>query len=157
MPIPKSLYAVAIAAGLAAAIPATEVAFAQPAPGATAQKAHDAHRARPSRIEGRLAFLKTELKITDAQSQQWNAFADVLRQQDKARRERLEQYRATKKRDSTALERFERRQKASEARAEEMKTFLAAFRPLYEALDEQQKKTADELFSRPHRHRMHRH
>lgn len=157
MPIPKSVYAVAIAAGLAAALPAAEVAFAQPAPGATAQKAHDAHRAHPSRIEGRLAFLKTELKITDAQSQQWNAFADVLRQQDKARRERLEQHRAAKKRDSTVLERLERRQQASEARAEEMKTFVAAFRPLYEALDEQQKKTADELFGRSHRHRTHRH
>lgn len=30
-------------------------------------------------IEGRLAFLKTELKITDAQMAQWNAFADALR------------------------------------------------------------------------------
>jgi hypothetical protein len=30
-------------------------------------------------IEGQLAFLKTELKITDAQSQQWNAYADALR------------------------------------------------------------------------------
>ncbi|MBX6369041.1 MAG: Spy/CpxP family protein refolding chaperone [Rhodospirillales bacterium] len=156
MPIPKSVYAVAIAAGLAAALPTAEVAFAQPAPGAAAHKAQEEHRARPSRIEGRLAFLKTELKITDAQSQQWNAFADVLRQQDKARRERFEQYRATKKPDASALERLERRQKASEARAEEMKAFLAAFRPLYAALDEQQKKTADELFSWAHRHRMHR-
>jgi hypothetical protein len=30
-------------------------------------------------IEGRLAFLKTELKITDAQMPQWNAFADAMR------------------------------------------------------------------------------
>jgi hypothetical protein len=30
-------------------------------------------------IEGRLAFLKTELKITDAQTPQWNAYADALR------------------------------------------------------------------------------
>src|SRR5690242_8752465 len=27
-------------------------------------------------LEGRLAFLKTELKITDVQAPQWNAFAD---------------------------------------------------------------------------------
>ena len=31
------------------------------------------------RVEGRIAFLRTELKITDAQSGVWNAFADVLR------------------------------------------------------------------------------
>jgi len=30
-------------------------------------------------IEGRLAFLKTELKITDAQAPQWTAYADALR------------------------------------------------------------------------------
>jgi len=30
-------------------------------------------------IEGRLAFLKTELKITEAQAPQWNAYADALR------------------------------------------------------------------------------
>ena len=30
-------------------------------------------------IEGRLAFLKTELKITEAQSPQWTAYADALR------------------------------------------------------------------------------
>jgi len=31
------------------------------------------------RIEGRIAFLRTELKITDAQAGPWNTFADVLR------------------------------------------------------------------------------
>src|SRR3974390_1788566 len=30
------------------------------------------------RVEGRIAFLKTELKIKDAQSAAWNAFADAL-------------------------------------------------------------------------------
>ncbi|WP_374655752.1 Spy/CpxP family protein refolding chaperone [Dongia sp.] len=30
-------------------------------------------------IEGRLAFLKTELKITEAQAPQWDAYADALR------------------------------------------------------------------------------
>jgi hypothetical protein len=30
-------------------------------------------------IEGRLAFLKTELKITDAQLPLWNAFAQAMR------------------------------------------------------------------------------
>lgn len=30
-------------------------------------------------VEGRLAFLKTELKITDAQAPQWKAYADAFR------------------------------------------------------------------------------
>src|SRR3974390_1757484 len=31
------------------------------------------------RVEGRIAFLRTELKITDTQASAWNAFADALR------------------------------------------------------------------------------
>lgn len=31
------------------------------------------------RVEARIAFLRTELKITDAQASAWNAFADALR------------------------------------------------------------------------------
>jgi LTXXQ motif family protein len=30
-------------------------------------------------VEGRLAFLKTELKITDAQAPEWNAYAEAMR------------------------------------------------------------------------------
>lgn len=30
-------------------------------------------------VEGRLAFLKTELKITYTQAPQWNAYADAVR------------------------------------------------------------------------------
>ena len=35
----------------------------------------------PKRVEGRIAFLRTELQITEAQTPVWNAFADVLRAQ----------------------------------------------------------------------------
>lgn len=35
----------------------------------------------PGRVEGRIAFLRTELQITEAQTPAWNAFADVLRAQ----------------------------------------------------------------------------
>jgi hypothetical protein len=31
------------------------------------------------RVEGRIAFLRAELKITDAQASAWNGFADALR------------------------------------------------------------------------------
>jgi hypothetical protein len=35
--------------------------------------------AMTGRVEGRLAFLKTELKITDAQLPLWNKVADAIR------------------------------------------------------------------------------
>src|SRR4051794_7938462 len=38
------------------------------------------HAMRPfERIEGQLAFYRAELRITDAQQPQWNAFADAVR------------------------------------------------------------------------------
>ena len=42
-------------------------------------------------IEGRIAFLKAELKITDVQMPQWNAFADTLR----ANAQRMREMRTT--------------------------------------------------------------
>lgn len=38
----------------------------------------------PARVEGRIAFLRTELQITDAQTSAWNAFAEVLRSEARA-------------------------------------------------------------------------
>jgi hypothetical protein len=110
----------------------------------------------PSRIEGRLAFLKTELKITDAQSKQWDAVADLMRQQDKARRDRFEQMRAqrasvqpgTAPTRPNALEELQRNQAMAEQRAADLKQFVVVFQPLYSSLSDEQKKTADQLFAR---------
>jgi chromosome segregation ATPase len=153
MSISKSLSAAALAVAIVASVPMAQSALAQPGPGA----AEHQKRPRASHIEGRLAFLKTELKITDAQMPQWNAFADVLRQSDKARRDRFEAMRGKRGQETTALERLEQRERASETRAQELKQYVGAFRPLYQSLSDEQKKTADELFARPHRHGMRHH
>ena len=59
-------------------------AFALDSTGSTA--GHEHHMMMPSdMVEARIAYAKTALKITDAQTQQWNAVADVLRKQAKAR------------------------------------------------------------------------
>jgi protein CpxP len=151
MSIRKPLLAAALALAIAPALVPLPLAFAQTAASTTAQQPP----LRPSRIEGRLAFLKTELKITDAQTAQWNAFADVVRQNDQLRRARFEQTRASRPQAApgqpatrpatTAIERLERQQQASEARADELKRYVAAFRPLYATMSDDQKKTADEL------------
>ena len=99
-------------------------------------------------VEGRIAFLKTELKITDLQAQQWNAFADVLRQNATAMmtmRETMMQGGTT----ASAPEQAERRVKLMSARLETMKAIAAAETALYAALSDEQKKIADELLSGP--------
>jgi hypothetical protein len=148
-----------VALALVCAVPVAHEAFAQAAqggaPAARQEGRREARPLPPSRIEGRLAFLKTELKITDAQSTQWNALADAMRQNDKARRDRIEQMRANRGKETNTLERLDARERAAEARTQEVKRFNAAFRPLYEKLSDDQKKTADELFARHHGRRMH--
>ena len=42
-------------------------------------------------VEGRLAFLKTELKITEAQAAPWNAYADAVRANAKRMGELMDQ------------------------------------------------------------------
>src|SRR6516225_250663 len=61
--------------------PAQTVTPAQPAPPSAAQGMMGPGNGMSTidHIEGRIAFLRAELKITDAQMSAWNAFADALR------------------------------------------------------------------------------
>lgn len=128
-----------------AAPPAT--ASATPAPAM-----HRPPRERPSHIEGRIAFLKAELKITPAQEPQFDKVAQALRQNSEERRHAFEQIRTTAPdQPRNALQHLEARARFAAMRAQENDRFLAAFRPLYDSLSADQKKSADDLMT-PHRH-----
>ncbi|WP_158639260.1 Spy/CpxP family protein refolding chaperone [Elioraea rosea] len=100
------------------------------------------------RIEGRLAFIRAELRITDAQAAPWNTFADAVRSQT----ERLGQAAMPTQAPGqpsaappTALQQMERRIAALSEQLEAMRAVAAAAGPLYAALSEEQRRTADEL------------
>ena len=99
-------------------------------------------------VEGRLAFLKTELKITDAQLPLWNAVADAIRANAKSMGETpggmMGSPQAATLPDKLAL-----REKMMTAHLEALRRFRAAADPLYAALSDEQKKTADELLIGP--------
>jgi hypothetical protein len=96
-------------------------------------------------IEGRIAFLKAELKITDAQLPQWNAFADALRSNAKRRAEMLgKPVQATV---PNALDRLDHIEKTMTATAEMAHSTKAALAPLYAVLNDEQKKMADSLLT----------
>jgi hypothetical protein len=144
---------IALAAALLVATAATPlVASAQTAgaPASDAAQHQKAHRERPSRIEGRVAFLKAELKITDAQTAQWNAVADAMRKNEMTMRDLMRQAHDARRQQAApnALDALTRRETVAEARAEGAKQFAAAFRPLYASLSDEQKRTADELLGR---------
>ena len=98
--------------------------------------------------EGRIAFLKAELAITDAQAPQWNAFADALRGASKAMRETMANMMRAPK-PSNAADRMDAMVTMMSARLESMKAIATAEKGLYAVLTDAQKKTADELLSGP--------
>lgn len=128
----------------------TAVALAQNAtpPAAPAQQAQP-HRHHADHIEGRIAFIYTELKITPAQQSQWDRVAAAMRANDQDMHKAFESMRANRgTTPPNALQRLELRTQADQR-------FLEAFRPLYTSLSDDQKQAADEMFGH-HGHFHHR-
>lgn len=105
-------------------------------------------------VEGRLAFLKTELKITPAQEPQWTKFTDAVR--STAQTAEGKNAGAAKPammqggmKPSTAPERLAHYEKTLAARLETVRALKAAVDPLYASLSDDQKKVADELLMGP--------
>ena len=98
-------------------------------------------------VEGRIAFLKTELKITDAQMPLWNAVADAIRAapQDMSEMPCMSMMQSS----GTLSEKLAAREKAMTAHLEALRKLRSAVEPLYAALSDDQKKTADQLMMGP--------
>lgn len=151
----KLMISALIAAGIAAAAPPAMAQAAEQGQGRHAQR-HDhgkqAFRLPGERVEARLAYLKTALKITAAQQSQWDAFAGVMRRQAadadvriKAHREKMAAN--TERKRPTAIERLERRQAFMATASARIGERLAAQKPLYAALSPEQQQVADRLFA----------
>jgi hypothetical protein len=97
-----------------------------------------------SHIEGRIAFLKAELAITDAQAPQWSSFADALRENAKVMRESMTAMMEANK-PASAADRTDSMVKMMSTHLESMKAVAAAEKALYAVLTDSQKETADEL------------
>ena len=99
-------------------------------------------------IEGRLAFLKTEMKITDAQLPLWNAFAQAMR--DDASTMQATPYAMMEMNKAAMLpDKLAERETLLTARIEAVRKLKAAADPLYAALNADQKKTADDIMLGP--------
>ena len=105
------------------------------------------------RIEGRIAFLRAELKITEAQAGTWDAFADALRTNaqklGQMRASMMPQPGAAQQQARTMADRLDLQERWLVARLEGTRAIKSAFTNLYGALSDDQKKTANELLA-PH-------
>jgi LTXXQ motif family protein len=97
------------------------------------------------RVEGRLAFLKTELKITEAQGPAWNQLADVIRTAAKHHNERMKAVFSDDQKSKTLPERIDAQEQFMSIRVEEIKQIKNSLKGLYAVLSEEQKKEADDM------------
>ena len=101
-------------------------------------------------IEGRIAFLKAELKITEAQMPPWNAFADALRANAEMCTTMMQGGMMGQDGASmSALDRLDHMEKMMSGMLEAVKGTRAALAPLSAVFTEEQKKVANELIRGP--------
>jgi len=127
------------------------------APQASSSTAAGTHAAkREARVEERITYLHSQLKITPAQEPQWNKFADVMRANGQ-NMGRLYRQRTQAEQTQSALDNMKQYAELAQAHADDMKQLVDAFEPLYDSLSPEQKKLADTTFrQREHEHHGHK-
>jgi len=117
----------------------------------------DQRSERGGRLERRLAFLHTRLEITPAQDPAWTAFADVVRQEARARvrggadgRDRFRGPPGDGRRGPpSVVDRLEDRQQMLSEEGAGLDRILTALRPLYASFSPEQKRAADRMMFNP--------
>jgi periplasmic protein CpxP/Spy len=106
-----------------------------PAPGNSAEQ----------RVETHIKQLHAQLRITPAEQPQWEQFAQVMRENardmDQAFMQRAQQYPTM-----TAMQNMQSYEQIADAHAQHLQKLVPAFANLYNAMPEQQKRLADQVF-----------
>ena len=106
--------------------------------------------AMASHLEGRLAYSKAELKITEAQESLWNAYAAAARDNTKTMAGHCTAIMSRRGTSTVSLpERLEEHEQILGSQLDAIRAMNKALKPLYAALSDDQKKTADQLFWGP--------
>src|SRR5579864_9232935 len=141
------LRSVAIAALMGATFLATPLtaAWAQNAPVKTAATT-EATETKGETVEQRITNLHAALKITPAEETQWNNVAQAMRENAAAMDKLVAANRTTPPQNMTAVQDLQTYQQVAQAHVDGLKNLTAAFSKLYDAMPDDQKKVADEVF-----------
>ena len=149
----KITHALPVLLAATLALPAWAQTTTQPTPIGTAHKAAPSHASTArqqadtmeSLVNRRIADLHSRLHITQDQSQQWDQFAQQMR--DNARNiDQAYQQRAQKIGTMSAVDNMQSFADIEQQRSQDMQKLVPAFQGLYASLSDQQKQTADQLF-----------
>ena len=97
-------------------------------------------------VEGRIAFLRAELRITDTQEKAWEVFAGILRDNAKRMKEAGMPMTSTAAAPGFSAQ-LDSQERMLAMKLDEVRATRAAFAPLHEALSAEQRKTLDELLA----------
>ena len=95
-------------------------------------------------VEGRLAYVKTALSITEEQATAWKAYEDAARA-DVQSMQTVHQAMMTAMQSGSAIDRMQTHITMMQARLDALKALEPAAETLYQALTPEQKKKADTL------------
>ena len=101
-------------------------------------------------VDGRLAYIKAELKITSEQESLWNAYAVAARDRANAMLARCTAVMSHRSGATVSLpDRLDQDEQYMTAQLDALRSMNKSLKPLYAALGDEQKKAADELFWGP--------
>jgi periplasmic protein CpxP/Spy len=106
-----------------------------PVPGKNAQE----------RVEHRIAELHAQLRITPAERQQWDQFAEVMRENARDM-DQVVMQRGQQVQSMNALQNMQSYEQMAEAHAQHVEKLVTAFKTLYDTMPDQQKQVADQVF-----------
>jgi uncharacterized membrane protein YfbV (UPF0208 family) len=97
------------------------------------------------RVERRIKELHAQLRITPTEQPQWDQFAEVMRQNardmDQAFIQRAQQFETM-----NAVQNMQSYEQLAEEHAQHVQKLVPAFQALYDAMPDQQKQLADQVF-----------
>jgi periplasmic protein CpxP/Spy len=127
-----------------------------PAPqAATAAGQNMPRRLAPQAVEQHIDRLHTQLRITPAQQQQWDQFAQVMRDNAANMRQVVEQ-RGTQLASMNAEQDMQSYAQLAQQHAQDMQKLSATFQALYDSMSPEQKQNADVVFRGRVAHAAHR-
>jgi hypothetical protein len=135
----RALAATAIVGAVLFTLPSAAMAQASAAPATTGKTT------RADRVEARIKSLHDTLQITATQEPQWQAVAEVMRDNAKTTGALIAE-RVTNAKTMTAVDDLHSYEAIADAHAAGVKKLTAAFETLYASLSDAQKKKADEVF-----------
>jgi protein CpxP len=135
------LAAAPVAALAQPAPPPISAAPVSPAPSASASPQSEVQTATEQRITG----LRTQLEITPAQMTEWNAFAQVMRNNAQST-DALFRQRAHGARTMSAVANMKSYAQIAHAYSDETENLSTAFETLYGTFSDTQKQAADKIF-----------